>query len=112
MALHIDPSATKRHPFHVQTESLLGAVFAAQLDRTARSQNAVPWQPRNLLQDANDLAGSTRPSGSVGDASVARDASPRQRTYALYDPRTLFFCFRWLRLHEKIILLFNGIRKD
>ena len=72
----------------------------------------MPRQPGNLPQDADDLSGSPGPSGSPSDPAIARDSSPRQGAYALHDPSALFFRFRWLRLHEKIILLFTGIRKD
>ncbi len=110
--LHVDTCPSKRYALHLQPESLFGAVFTSQLDRAARSQHAMPRQSLNLLENTNDLSRGARPSGGAGDAAVAGYLTARQGTYALNDAGSLSFYFRWLRFHEKIILLFTGIGKD
>ena len=72
----------------------------------------MPRQPLNLPQDAHNLPCCPRPSCGTGDAAIARYLAAWYRSYALNSPGALFFCFRWLRLHETIILLFTVIGKD
>ena len=112
MPLHIDAPPAKDNAFHLQAESLLGCVFAAQFDRAARAEHPMPGQPVNLLQDAHDLARRARPSRRAGNATVSCHRAPWQGAYAFDDAGTFSFYFRWLRLHETIILLFGWIGKD
>ena len=78
MPLHIHAQAAKSDALHLQPESLLGPIFAAQLDRATRPQYPIPRQPVNLPQDGDNLPRGARPSGCARDAAVACHSTPRQ----------------------------------
>jgi len=67
---HIDASAAEGDAFHLQTEPLLGSVFAGKFDGSAGADDALPRQAGNLTKNADNLARRSGPTGGTGDRSV------------------------------------------
>jgi hypothetical protein len=88
---HVDASAAEGDTFHLQAESLLGGVLSGEFDGAAGAEYAVPGQSRDLLQDADDLTGRSRPACGAGDGPVGGDSPFRQRADALSDAGALAF---------------------
>ena len=70
MEFHVDAHSAKCDPFHLQAEALLGSLFSGQFDGSARTDDAMPGQSRDLLQDPDDLPGGTRPTGGSGNRTI------------------------------------------
>lgn len=82
---HVHARSAEGDALHAQAESLLGGLFSGQLDGAAGSDDAMPGQSRDLLQDAHDLPGRARPARRSSHGSVAGHGSLGQGSDAARD---------------------------
>ena len=81
MLFHVDARAMKHHSLSFQPHSLLEARFAAELDSSAGTDDAVPGQSAGLVQGPSDLPGRAGKSRGVGDVAVGRDLATRNAAH-------------------------------
>ncbi len=86
---HVHACSAEGNALHAQAESLLGGLFSGQFDDAAGTDDAMPGQSRDLLQDMHDLPGRARPARRPGHRSVAGHGSLGQSTDAARDARAL-----------------------
>jgi hypothetical protein len=60
MRFHIHPAAAETHALGLESEPLFEGRIAAELDFSARAEDALPGQPESITQDGRDSASSTR----------------------------------------------------
>jgi hypothetical protein len=110
VALHIHARSTESYALHTQPEFLFGGIFSEQLDRSARSDYAVPGQSGNLAQNSDYLPRGARPARSFGYRSITRHRSCRQGANAARDAtalvRVVIFIFTFIFIFMFIIFMF------
>jgi hypothetical protein len=97
---HVHSDAAKGNALHAQPESLLSGIFPTQFDRAPGTDDAMPRQPVNLLQDTHDLARRAGPPSCAGHRSIARHCAPPQCPDTLHDTVPFILCCGRTLFHQ------------